>query len=246
MFTLLPPGYDNRLALRLAGACSLAYRLCDDPVSMADHHEHAHCADFFATSFGQLTHFGFLMSNPAEAVVAFRGSLDFVDALANFRYLQEPYPFAPEAGSCHGGFLAHYASLRGALLSAVRALPAGLTLYVTGHSLGGGIATLAALDLAVNTAFNGPVVYTFGAPRVGDPEFAARFDATLAVSWRVVNAFDLVPLLPPEQIFDPLAVKKSYSFQHVEDVVRVGFLKGGARANHSLVNYIEALEQLEG
>ena len=46
-------------------------------------------------------------------------------------------------------------------------------LFITGHSLGGGLATLAAARLSQGRDVHG--VYTFGSPRVGDSEFAQQF-----------------------------------------------------------------------
>ncbi len=66
--------------------------------------------------------------------------------------------------------------------AAVWALPAGLQLYVTGHSLGGALAVLATLDIAVNTAFHSPIMYTLAGPRVSDPDFANRFDAVVVTN----------------------------------------------------------------
>ena len=90
-------------------------------------------------------------------------------------------------------------------------------------------------------------MYTIASPRVGNPESASRFDGTLVTSsrysWRVVNMFDIVPLLPPKDIFDPFELT-TYYYQHVTDYVPVAFLKGGAIENHRLENYIEAIEQM--
>ena len=134
-----------------------------------------------------------------------------------------------------------------AVIAAVTALPAGITLYITGHSLGAAVATLAALDVAVNTPFKQPIIYTIASPRAGDPNFANRFDSALVTStiwsWRVVNMFDLVPLLPPRDIYDPLD-DTTYYYQHVTDYVPIAFFKGGAIANHRLENYIAAIEQM--
>ena len=44
-------------------------------------------------------------------------------------------------------------------------------------------------------------VYTYGQPRLGDPEFSAAFDAALgSVTFRYVNDFDIVPHLPPARM----------------------------------------------
>ena len=60
---------------------------------------------------------------------------------------------------------------------------------MTGHSLGGALATLAA------ARHQADVLWTFGAPRVGDALFARSLAGT-AIG-RVVNGNDPVPAVPP-------------------------------------------------
>ncbi|HSZ54774.1 MAG TPA: lipase family protein [Tepidisphaeraceae bacterium] len=65
-------------------------------------------------------------------------------------------------------------------------------LFLTGHSMGGALAVLSACRLA--RMGRPPVaIYTFGAPRVGDPAFCAGY--TLP-TYRIVNRLDLVPEMP--------------------------------------------------
>ena len=40
------------------------------------------------------------------------------------------------------------------------------------------------------------VMYTYGAPRVGNKAFAALFNAAVQDSWRVTNSKDIVPSVP--------------------------------------------------
>jgi hypothetical protein len=69
------------------------------------------------------------------------------------------------------------------------------TLWVTGHSLGGALATLATARL-VDEGLK-PVTVTFGQPRVGDSGFAKAYTAT---HHRFVNNNDVVPTMPPRTI----------------------------------------------
>jgi triacylglycerol lipase len=73
--------------------------------------------------------------------------------------------------------------------------PADLPIVVTGHSLGGALATLLVTDLSANMAMQ-PQAWTFASPRVGDPTFAARYDSLSNVSWRIHNLVDVVPYFP--------------------------------------------------
>ena len=65
-------------------------------------------------------------------------------------------------------------------------------LFITGHSLGGALATIAVKRLSHAGGVAG--CYTFGSPKVGDDEWIADIKAPV---YRVVNAADCVPWLPP-------------------------------------------------
>ncbi len=69
--------------------------------------------------------------------------------------------------------------------------------YYIGHSLGGALATLAALDMQ-KQGNNVQGLVTIGQPRVGNAQFAAQADKSLAGKVkRLVHKTDPVPHLPP-------------------------------------------------
>ncbi|XP_073232488.1 lipase ZK262.3-like [Porites lutea] len=72
-------------------------------------------------------------------------------------------------------------------------------IWVTGHSLGAALASLASASLAYyNIAPRQNIIlYTFGSPRVGDYKYALQHDQLVNNSWRVVIDNDIVPHLPP-------------------------------------------------
>ena len=72
------------------------------------------------------------------------------------------------------------------------ALDRRLPIWVTGHSLGGAMATLVSHRLAVE-GFPVRAVYTYGSPRPGDRNFR---DAYRLPNYRFVNDNDLVPHCP--------------------------------------------------
>ena len=72
-------------------------------------------------------------------------------------------------------------SVIGAVKSAVGAAP----VYVTGHSLGGALATLATADLAIHQV---PAsMYSLASTPWETPAFTARFNAQVAVGWRITQ-----------------------------------------------------------
>ena len=62
--------------------------------------------------------------------------------------------------------------------------------------------TLLALDVAANTNFKNPTVYTYASPRTGDPSFASTYNQVVKNSFRIANRLDLVPKLPLPPKYD--------------------------------------------
>ncbi|KAF7632143.1 Lipase_3 domain-containing protein [Meloidogyne graminicola] len=74
----------------------------------------------------------------------------------------------------------------------------GYKVTFTGHSLGGALASLAALRTVLDNLRRSDQVqlYTFGQPRVGNTDFAAAHDKYVPLSFRVVHRMDIVPHMP--------------------------------------------------
>jgi triacylglycerol lipase len=69
-------------------------------------------------------------------------------------------------------------------------------LWITGHSLGGAMATLIARRCAVNDDLRTPeALFTYGSPRVGNKTYIKSFD-NLIVHHRWVNDGDIVTKVP--------------------------------------------------
>jgi predicted lipase len=98
-----------------------------------------------------------------DVVIAIRGTEGTLEWIHDAEFLQVPCPFLSGAGHTDDGFTAMYESLStGAapnspsVVSALAKLPFPRpvsSVTVCGHSLGGSLATLLALDVAANTAF---------------------------------------------------------------------------------------------
>ncbi|KHG24732.1 Lipase [Gossypium arboreum] len=78
-----------------------------------------------------------------------------------------------------------------------------LDIMVTGHSMGGAMASFCALDLVVNHEAKSVQVITFGQPRIGNAAFASFYAKLVPNTIRVTNDHDIVPHLPPYYYYFP-------------------------------------------
>lgn len=126
-------------------------------------------------------------------VVAFRGTDEFADWLDNVNLPAVPKPM----GRVHRGFQMALDDVWGDMWQAVCQLKDnGQSLWLTGHSLGGALATLAAGALIdADQPFHG--VYTFGQPRCVDQTYARFFNTEAkARFFRFQNNNDIVARIP--------------------------------------------------
>jgi hypothetical protein len=144
-----------------------------------------------------------------NAVVAIRGTEGIKEWVQDANFGSMPFRRVAGAGCTEDGFTVMYESmtveLSTGVLPVVDALakipwkkPGVNSLTICGHSLGGSLATLFALDVAANAAvpFNTPTVYTYASPRTGDHDFAVKYHQTITTTYRLVDNVDLVPQLP--------------------------------------------------
>jgi len=72
-----------------------------------------------------------------------------------------------------------------------------LTLHITGISLGGGLSVISYIDIAAAKIFSKVDVTTYGAPRVGNTEWANHYDnLTSKTTRRFVVGGDTVATMP--------------------------------------------------
>ncbi|KAH8115115.1 alpha/beta-hydrolase, partial [Phellopilus nigrolimitatus] len=117
-----------------------------------------------------------------EIVVAFRGSSSPVDFLTDFNstliHFDSPGVDTSLTNyvEAHRGFLEAYNSVAPIILSNIVAQLQEYPTYslvLTGHSLGGALASLGGISLATNFPGKSVRVYTFGQPRTGNDKYAA-------------------------------------------------------------------------
>ncbi|KAJ9529583.1 hypothetical protein QJQ45_013902 [Haematococcus lacustris] len=191
----------------------------------------------------QVVHLLALRDGPQQEVVAEAGRRFISGQGSALREGMEEGVGHEEAGVEAGG---------GATLGMGR--QAGRRLWVTGHSLGGAMATLTALGLK-RQGYNVAGLYTFGSPRVGNAGFSRLFrDAGLWTrSYRFVNEDDAVPQVPLTVMGYAhvgqrwVCVGGKCEFVANEGCVHSGFIPGLCdinTADHSLsTGYLPALRQ---
>jgi V8-like Glu-specific endopeptidase len=132
----------------------------------------------------------FVAATPQAILVSFRGTESVGDWLANLNVASRTRPY----GVVHRGFLGAFQAVEGQLLAVLEASP-NRSLLLTGHSLGGALATIAAAEW--HQRFNVRWIMTYGQPAVGRSnfeQFMQRYDASF---FRFVNDDDVVPRVPP-------------------------------------------------
>jgi len=132
----------------------------------------------------------------------------------------------------HQGFYNIYLSIRSQLEDDLKMFPEATQLIISGHSLGGALATIAAFDFAKNSP--SPKIYTFASPRVGNIDFAKKYSAVDIDTQRVFNTEDIVPCLPPP-------VLQEFIYDHVGNGIDFTNNLGDLTKNH-----IQAYEQFVG
>jgi hypothetical protein len=157
---------------------------------------------------------GLVLQDPAtgDAVIAIRGTEGIFEWVQDARFLLVPCPFLTGAGHTEDGFTSMYSSFAvdpapgsASVTKSLAGLPwrkPAQSLTICGHSLGGALATLFALDVAANTPFTNPAVYTYASPRSGDPLFVSTYNHVVQRTCRIANRMDLVPKLPLPPLYD--------------------------------------------
>lgn len=202
---------------------------------------------------------GLILQAPAtgDAVIVIRGTEGILEWIQDAKFLAVPCPFLSGAGHTEDGFTAMYNSMSvgpvAGSLSVTKAitnpgfpwkLPVS-SLTICGHSLGGALATLLALDVAANTSFRNPTVYTYASPRTGGPQFVSMYDHVVPDTFRVANRLDIVPKLPLPPLYDH--VLGLFDLSPVKIGIPVQFLvKPGIPCLHILTSYLHLLSLLAG
>ncbi|MFZ6653817.1 lipase family protein [Undibacterium sp. TJN19] len=212
-------------------------------------------AQFFQNAATGTQAFATTSKDGQSAFLVFRGTQtdDLSDIIKDGEFLPVTWG---DRGKVHLGFLQAFQSIEAELDAWISACQASI-IWISGHSLGAALATLAAAK------YTKTHLVTFGSPRVGDGQFADAFIGRDVA--RYVDCSDLVSFLPPDSIFykhlrglhyidkhgrimpdmtaadilaDQTVAKAEYLIESSWKLANVGFR---SMADHAPINYVRAL-----
>lgn len=193
--------------------------------------------------------------DPVTAVVALRGTASKTEWWDDLHWKLVPFTSVSDGGQVAEGFFDVYRTLgtmtpgeqassqparsfalevADTIVSFANGLDPAIPTVVSGHSLGGALATLLVADLAANTTVK-PQAWTFASPHVGDATFAARYGGLIGVSWRIYNLVDVVPYFPADSSDTYQPVTAGYAINSL------GKARWSLSCAHSLNTYLHVL-----
>ena len=133
----------------------------------------------------------FVASNSEFTVLSFRGTE--ADRMKDIRAdAKATQATCPTGQRVHSGFMQQYDDISSDLqITLDKPEVKGKPLFITGHSLGGAVATIAARRLDAERQL--AACYTFGSPRVGTESWVDQIKTPI---YRIVNSADPVPTVP--------------------------------------------------
>ncbi|KAJ1957723.1 hypothetical protein EC988_000686 [Linderina pennispora] len=181
--------------LDMTWTCSINCKAADTKGTVVDYHW-----DTVKTanpSFGFVAH----KDDTKEIIVSWRGTTILMDWVKDFTYFPVSWPSSIAGSQVHRGFLQAYSSASAHIEETVAKLVAkypDYSIVLTGHSLGGAQATIAAVDYATRHPewLSKLKLFTYGQPRVGNPKFAGWLSQQPFPIYRTVYKGDLVPRVP--------------------------------------------------
>lgn len=152
--------------------------------------------------------------------ISFRGTNSWADVKHDLDYRSVAFDEEHPEVMVHAGFRNKFKSVESDILEITRG---HTSLYdkvvITGHSLGGAIATMASPAVAEEHPEKIIECLTFGSPRVGNEAFVNWFTATVDLNFRITMDKDPVQWLPFESQYSH--VSHAISFNHLGQVSKV-------------------------
>lgn len=205
---------------------------------------------------------GYCLLDPANNTfyICFRGAVTARDWQGSFLTTQSSFSFSIKIGSVipilpicpisdieiHSGFLTLYGTVSDIVNNIVLTnINLFDNLVITGHSLGGALASICAFNLSTLLPDKNIYVYTFGKPRVGNISYAECVNSIFGDNFhRLTNIDDVICDLPFATMPNPSNYNQPYLYQH-EGILNPYQINWGSQTlNHSLNNYMSWIQTL--
>ncbi len=186
--------YSDRMAWIMAIMAKLAYIKFEEDELELERLEYSLQSGWFnlMKTFNRNGTQAFIAKNDEFAVLAFRGTQPnkWEDVRTDLRVIKQ----RTIEGKVHTGFKNAFDDVKDEIVDMLRkSIGKEMPLYITGHSLGAALATVATQELEEEFHDLIAACYTFGSPRVGDGKYEKGIKAPF---YRIVNTTDIVTLVP--------------------------------------------------
>lgn len=182
-------------------------------------------------------YFGFVLTSKTASIIIFRGTQRTTEWIGDILLFQKNYEGFANS-KIHSGFANIYKDLAQQTREIANQLNPSVPCYVSGHSLGSALATLAAVDLALKVPKLKEQIrlYTYAGPRVGNSNFAQMHSQIVPNSYRIFNLADSIPLSPP-------TIFRQDVYSHVGQAWSFLTQYGDVLPNHAVDTYRAAINK---
>lgn len=221
------PDFDKNQALRYAKLSQLAYQPYSEVQKQLPTFKLVAQLQIFDK--GTDTH-GFIASDDESVVVAMRGTKSITNLITDIKFVRKRIDSNGQAFASRG-FVNALETVYDAIKSKLEPDIGKKEIFVTGHSLGGALATLISYRISRQRDDAQPVQYVYGCPPTGDITLSTYFKGmdsnTITIQNDPISSGKLVSLGAWAGLYKPVDVK---------------FLPKAA--GHGIADYIKQLEEL--
>jgi len=137
----------------------------------------------------------------------------------------------------HKGFVNIYNMIWPVVLKYINTIPNNYNICLTGHSIGGSLCTIMSYD--IKDYFENVCVYSYGSPKIGNPEFCKQINNKVSNIFRVVNRDDSFTETPTSVYPNFKQPSKPFVYSHCGKEISFVENTGTIEGNHCLTTYMK-------